>query len=224
MPKSHFIVTKTEDGGASLHKMKEWLRLNPDFIPEGLDPTSDTSHTLRAGLRRNGWVLKETMSQVLVIQPNENGSVAYASAVIESGTEEQEIEEEIIEAEELTYGLERDLQQALRANISKLEGGLTIIDGGSEKTTEAGRIDITAKDPKGAIVVIELKAGKASPDIIAQVLSYMGAVANDSTTQVRGILVAGDFHKRVVLAARALPNLTLKRYGFQFTFSDVDKA
>lgn len=224
MPKSHFIVTKTEDGRASLHKMKEWLRLNPDSIPKGLDPTSDTSHTLRAGLRRNGWVLKVTMSQVLVIQPDENGSVAYASAVIESGTEEQETEEEIIEAEELTFGLERDLQQALRANISKLEEGLRIIEGGSEKTAEAGRIDITAKDTKGAIIVVELKAGKASPDIIAPVLSYMGAVANDSATLVRGILVAGDFHKRVILAARALPNLTLKRYSFQFTFSDVNKA
>ncbi len=224
MPKSHFIVTKTEDGGASFHKMKEWLRLNPGSIPEGLDPNSDSSHTLRAGLRRKGWVLKETMSQVLVIQPDENGSVAYASAVIESGTGEQETKEEIIEAEELTFGLERDLQQALRANISKLEEGLTIIDGGSEKTTEVGRIDITAKDSKGAIVVIELKAGKAPPDIIAQVLSYMGAVANESPTQVRAILVAGDFHKRVILAARALPNLTLKRYSFQFTFSDVDKV
>lgn len=224
MQKSHFVVSQSEDSGASIHKMKEWLRLNPGFVPEGLDPTSDTSHTLRAGLRRNGWVLKETMSQVLIIKPDDNGSIAYASAVVESGTEEQEIEEEIVEAEELTFGLERDLQQALRENISKLEEGLTIIDGGSEKTTEAGRIDITAKDPKGTIVVIELKAGKASPDIIAQVLSYMGAVSNDSTTPVRGILVAGDFHKRVVLAARALPNLTLKRYGFQFTFSDVDKA
>jgi len=224
MPKSHFVVTKSEDGGASIHKMKEWLRLNPDCVPENLDPTLDTSHTLRAGLRRNGWVLKETISHVLVIKPDENGSIAYASAVMEPRTEEQEFEEEIVEAEELTFGLERDLQQALRANITKLEEGLTIIDGGSEKTTEAGRFDITAKDPKGTIVVIELKAGKASPDIIAQVLSYMGAVASDSTTQVRGILVAGDFHKRVVLAARALPNLTLKRYGFQFTFSDVDKT
>jgi len=222
--KSHFVVTKSEDGGASIHKMKEWLRLNPDFVPEGLDPTSDTSHTLRAGLRRNGWVLEETMSQVLVIKPDKNGSVAYASAVMESEAEEHENQKEILEAEELAFGLERDLQQALRGNISRLEEGLIIIDGGSEKTTEAGRIDITAKDARGTIVVIELKAGQASPDVIAQVLSYMGTVANDGTTQVRGILVAGDFHKRVILAARALPNLTLKRYSFQFTFSDVDKA
>ena len=224
MAKSHFVVTKSEDGGASIHRMKEWLRLNPDFVPEGLDPTSDTSHTLRAGLRRNGWVLEEKMNQVLVIKPDENGSVAYASAVMESEAKEHENGKEILEAEELTFGLERDLQQALRTNISRLEEGLVIIDSGSERTTEAGRIDITAQDSKGIIVVIELKAGKASPEVIAQILSYMGAVANDGTTQVRGILVAGDFHKRVILAARALPNLTLKRYSFQFTFIDVDKA
>lgn len=224
MPKSHFVVIKSEGDGASIHKMKEWLRLHPEIVPDGFDPASNTSHRLRAGLRRNGWVLVEKLNQVLVIKPDENGSVSYASALMESEGEESENEEEFLEAEEITFGLERDLQQALRANISQLEEGLVIIDDGSEKTTEAGRIDITAKDAEGTIVVIELKAGKAAPDVITQILSYMGTVSNDMSTQVRGILVAGDFHRKVVLAARALPNVTLKRYGFQFTFSDVDKS
>ena len=37
---------------------------------------------------------------------------------------------------------------------------------------------------------------------------------------VRGILVAGDFDPRAVTATRAVPNLSLKTYSFQFAFSE----
>ena len=50
---------------------------------------------------------------------------------------------------ESAFGLERDLQKALRANIGQLETGLKIVDGGTEKNAPAGRIDITAEDPGG---------------------------------------------------------------------------
>ena len=56
------------------------------------------------------------------------------------------------------FGLERDLQKALRANIGQLETGLKIVDGGTEKNVPAGRIDITAEDPGGTTVVIEVRA------------------------------------------------------------------
>jgi RecB family endonuclease NucS len=87
--------------------------------------------------------------------------------------------------------------------------------------TEAGRIDITAIDNGDNIVIIELKAGKAKPQVIAQILAYMGAVTKTDDKPIRGILVAGDFDKRVVLAARAIPNLELKKYSFQFTFESM---
>jgi len=128
----------------------------------------------------------------------------------------------VAEAEEITFGLERDLQQALRANIGSLEPGLTVIDDGRERITEAGRIDITATDSAGRLVVVELKAGTASPDVIAQVLAYMGALADSEEKDVRAILVAGDFHKKVILAARAIPNLALRRYKFASRFETVE--
>jgi RecB family endonuclease NucS len=127
----------------------------------------------------------------------------------------------LAEAAEITFGLERDLQSALRSNISQLESGLTIVDAGRERTTDAGRIDIMAQDSKGNFVIIELKAGLATPEVIAQVLSYMGAVAESDGVPVRGILVAGDFHKRVLWATRAIPNLELKKYSFQFSFESL---
>lgn len=224
MPKEHWVIVKDQDGAAVPYRMKEWLRQHPDHVPVGLDATSSTSHELRRGLRHNGWIMQEQDNKVLLIRPDENDDVAYANGIELAGTDtedEGDNEKEILEAEEITFGLERDMQKALRANIAQLEPGLTIIDEGKEKTTEAGRIDITAKDEQGNIVVIELKAGKATPDVIAQILSYMGALGETGDGKIRGLLVAGDFHKRVILASRATPNLQLKKYSFQFSFSDV---
>ncbi len=126
----------------------------------------------------------------------------------------------IEEAEELKFGLERDMQAALRHNIQQLEQGLKVIDGGSERTVEAGRIDITAQDHDGKRVVIELKAEMAGLDSITQILAYMGSLQSEAQGPVRGILVAGDFHRKVLLAAQAVPNLQLKRYSFSFSFRD----
>ena len=121
--------------------------------------------------------------------------------------------------EQIKFSLERDLQRALRINIGQLEPGLKIIDDGGERSVAAGRIDITAEDDTGQLVVIELKAGTAQSDAITQVLSYMGSIDAEGRP-VRGILVAHDFHERVVHAAKAVPNLSLKAYSFQFAFED----
>lgn len=99
-----------------------------------------------------------------------------------------------------------------------MEAGLKVIDGGKERTVEAGRIDITARDSKSQHVIIELKAGLAGPGVVTQVLAYMGCISQSDGKPVRGIIVAGDFHKKVILASRAIPNLELKKYSFQFSF------
>jgi RecB family endonuclease NucS len=134
-----------------------------------------------------------------------------------TGTSETETSE-LIEATEATFGLERDLQLALRSNVQQLEPDLQIIDNGKERTTDAGRIDITAMDAQGIVVVIELKAGTAAPEALTQLLAYIEAVKIQDDKSVRGILIAGDFHPRVVFAARAVPNVQLRRYHFKFIF------
>jgi RecB family endonuclease NucS len=150
------------------------------------------------------------------------GTVSAIKAHLTMRTYDDDLpSEQVIEALDTTFGLERDLQSALRANIEQLEQGLTIIDEGRERSTEAGRIDITAQDQNGTIVIIELKAGTAQPDAVAQILSYMGVVSEGENKPVRGILVAGAFSSRVVFAARAVPNLGLKRYSFRFSFEEV---
>jgi RecB family endonuclease NucS len=70
-------------------------------------------------------------------------------------------------------------------------------------------------------VIIELKAGTAEPEALTQLLAYMAVVGKQDHKPVRGILIAGDFHPRVVFAASAVPNVRLLRYHFQFTFEPI---
>lgn len=221
MIKRHLIVVKNKNGTPESHPLKEWLRNNPQDLPEGMDANDDTTYQLKRALKKKGWEIEELLDRVLVIKPDEANDTAYVDELLENSSDIGEAEEELIEAEEITFGLERDLQAALRKNIEQLENGLRIIDGGKERSTEAGRIDITAQDSKGNIVIIELKAGDAKPEIITQVLAYMSAVAEEDKKPVRGILVAGNYPKKVILAARAIPNLEIKKYSFQFTFEKI---
>jgi hypothetical protein len=139
--------------------------------------------------------------------------------VVIATTQEEDVAEELIgEVVGKTFSLERDLQTALRGNISQLETGLEVIDGGSERRVEGGFIDILARDSRGVLTVIELKAETARPESVAQLLAYMGCIAEEAGEMVRGILVAGDHHPRVKLAARAVPNLELRKYRYRFDF------
>jgi hypothetical protein len=129
--------------------------------------------------------------------------------------------DEIVEAVETTFGLERDLQRELRNNIAQLDPELSIIDGNRERAvTSGGRIDILAKDRSGGLVVIELKAGRADRDAIGQILGYMGELMEE-TGSVRGILVAAEFSPRAIAAAKAASNIRLVRYGIQFSFKPI---
>ncbi|PTN36868.1 endonuclease NucS domain-containing protein [Desulfonatronum sp. SC1] len=175
-------------------------------------------------LLREGVLEREQIASQLGVPPNVVRSIKahytmgtydkMASSVSESKTED------IIDAVEASFGLERDLQIALRANIQQLERGLEIADDGKEHQTDAGRIDILAKDKSGTVVVIELKAGTAKPEALTQLLSYMGTVDSEGQP-VRGILIAGEFHPRVVYAARAIGTVQLIRYRFNFAFEAV---
>lgn len=224
MPKQHFVVIKGSDGEAELHPFKVWLRQHPEHLPKGLT-TSNTSHRLRSGLQKDGWKLYVQTDRALVVRPDEKGDVSFASDLLEEEAENPygDEEDKVEESEEITFKLERDLQSALRTHIEQLEPGLEIIDGDKERITDIGRIDITARDKLENIVILELKAGTASSEVIAQILAYMGAIGESDRKPVRGILVAGDFQERVIFAAQAVPNLQLKKYSFRFIFADAKR-
>jgi hypothetical protein len=135
-----------------------------------------------------------------------------------SGDDQAETsDEEIEQAFEASVSLERDLHAYLAGRLGELEAGLVLEPNGVEHQTEAGRIDLLARDSSGRLVVVELKAGKAKDAALGQLLGYMGCMA-ERESSVRGILVASDFENRVKLAARALPNVKLLRYQLLFSF------
>jgi hypothetical protein len=158
----------------------------------------------------NGYRARKALNDELLERGDDGPSVAAIQA------------EQIDAASEITFGLERDLQAALRANIQQLEDGLVIDDGGKERSCDAGRIDICARDVSGALVVIELKAGVARPGAMTQLLAYIGVVATEEKRPVRGLLIAEDFHPKVLFAARAVQGVRLCRYRFKFAFERVE--
>jgi len=218
--KSHYVITRSDKGTPIQSPLKPWVRDNLERLPEKFYEDDDTSHNLRRKLRHLGWHMNITSNSVFVVQPDKNGSFDYADDFIEETVEEDEDAELDIteEATEITFSLEKDLQKALRENIQSLERGLKIIDDGKEKSTIAGRIDITAIDSSNMCVVIELKAIEAKSDVIAQILAYMEAVKQESKEECRGIIIASGFSDRVKLAAKQIPSLRLVEYSFQFSF------
>lgn len=131
-----------------------------------------------------------------------------------------QIESDVEESIEASLSLERDLHSYLATRVSEIEGGLTLVDNGVEYQTEAGRIDLLARDLENRVVVIELKAGKAKDSALGQLLGYMGCLSTSDAT-VRGILVASNFDSRVVFAARGLFNVKLVRYQLSFDLEEV---
>ncbi|WP_182086699.1 endonuclease NucS domain-containing protein [Aureimonas sp. ME7] len=122
------------------------------------------------------------------------------------------------ELDKRRLSLERDMQVALRRNIAALEPSLRIVDDGVERSVASGFIDITCEDGSNRLVVVELKAGKADGRAIGQILGYMGDLAEEEGSEIRGILVAHDFDKRTIAAARVVPTLALVRYSIEFRF------
>jgi hypothetical protein len=184
---------------------------------------SDLPSELRAEILR---LLREGVepSEIAHRTGASRGRIAAITAHLSRGTYQAigsaEILDELETTEETKFGLERDLQNALRRHIGDLEPGLSIIDAGKERRVPSGFIDIAAQDRDGTTVAIELKAGTADRDAVGQILSYMGDLM-EGAASVRGILVAGDFTPRAVAAVRATTNVRLVRYAFRFSFETI---
>lgn len=85
-----------------------------------------------------------------------------------------------------------------------------------EVATDVGRIDVLATDDQSE-VVIEVRRGRAGDRAIGQLLGYMGARRNDSSTPVRGLLIAESFTPRAREAASIIETISL--FEFDVTTS-----
>jgi len=149
------------------------------------------------------------------------GAISVPGQPTEPDPEPDESETEIEEAIDASISLERDLHSYLKNRVHELEPGLSLVENGVEYQTDAGRIDLLAKDSNGHLVVIELKAGKAKDGAVGQLLGYMGCLSV-SEPNIRGMLVASGFESRVVFAAKGLPNVKLIKYQVSFSLQEIE--
>jgi endonuclease len=215
----HFnVITAKGDGGYEIYPMKEWLRNNPEEIPEGLDATSSTSHQLRAGLCKKGWMVYETPTEVQLI---EVGAKDYLDTVASGDPENGETEES-----ETAFALEYQLRDFIAQNISNISvAGKKLqlyVDptgrDGIEYPTAVGPIDILAIDDLGAFSVFELKRAKSPDRAIGQLARYMGWIKDTigKDSEVHGVIVAKTIGQSLRYAVKVMPNVSLFEYQVEF--------
>jgi hypothetical protein len=125
--------------------------------------------------------------------------------------------------EPVLFQLEREMQAAVRKQLSQLEPGLRVDDGGSETPVATGKIDILARDRENKLVAIELKSGRCPTGALEQVLGYAEALSEERNEPVRAYLIAGEFPTRILVAARRARDLHLRSYQFSITFTPVSE-
>jgi hypothetical protein len=122
-----------------------------------------------------------------------------------------------------SYGsvsIENDLRNFLADNISIVERGLVLVKKEFD-TGEVGRIDLLCKDRKGDHVVIELKKGRKSDEVVGQTLRYLGWVQKTMSTKARGVIIVNEPDKRLEYALSPLSSLIeLKFYKVNFELRD----
>ena len=131
------------------------------------------------------------------------------------------------------FALEKHLEDFLVANWPHTPLGKThdiyseegeII--GQQYPSDTGPIDILAVSKDGKeLLVVELKKGRASDNVIGQVQRYMGYVlselAEDGQT-VRGAIIALEQDKRIEQALKVAPNIDFYRYNVRFDLHKVN--
>lgn len=97
---------------------------------------------------------------------------------------------------------ESEIEYSIASNPSILEDNLQVL--GRQFPTDVGFIDILCEDSDGNYVVVELKKGIGSFEVVGQIQKYMSWVHEHlaGTKQVKGIIVAKENDKQIEYAAK----------------------
>jgi len=125
-----------------------------------------------------------------------------------------------------SFVMERHLEDFLVENWDQTELGakydIYIEEGemvGQQYQTDTGPIDVLAisKDKK-VLLVVELKKGRASDNVVGQTLRYMGYVTElaEAGQEVRGAIIALEDDPRLRRAIQMTPAIDFYRYEVQF--------
>jgi hypothetical protein len=221
------IVVPLQDGGVAVHPMKEWLRRNPEHIPAGMNPNSNTSHQLRAALKRRGWQIEETPDEVRLMMPGSPADGATVTAVLGAPEEATTASE----AEATSFALEAQLRDFIAGNLPRIpinNVALRVFTDSTGRTgieypTGVGPIDILAVDSSGNLYVFELKLDRGPDRALGQLARYMGWVKLHlaDAHSVNGVVVARAIDERLRYAAAVIPNVVLLEYEVEFSVRQI---
>lgn len=125
------------------------------------------------------------------------------------------------------FALEEHLEEFLVENWKQTELGKNYDiyeeDGelvGQQYPTDTGPMDILAisKDKK-ELLVVELKKGRASDNVVGQIQRYMGFVKEElaeDNQRVKGVIIALNDDSRIKRALAVAPNIEFYRYEVSF--------
>lgn len=129
------------------------------------------------------------------------------------------------------FVLEKYLEDFLVTNFQTIFKGSLKIYGDQEEaegqqfSTDVGFIDILATEAAtGDFVVVELKKGRPSDQVVGQTLRYMGWVRSNlcsPTQKVRGLIICRDSDPKLTYALQMVPSIELRHYRVDFTLANA---
>lgn len=137
---------------------------------------------------------------------------------------------ETLEDPEAFY-LEKYLEDFIVSNFQTIfKGDLKIYEDadkndGQQYLTDIGPIDILAFEPKSnSFVVIELKKGRPSDQVIGQVLRYMGWIKLNLCKEgqtVKGLVICRDPDPKLTFALEMTNNIDVRYYSVSFKLRET---
>ncbi len=222
MRQEHVVVITNPDGRTEIYPLKEWLRSHSDHLPSGMSATDNTSHELRAALKRKGWKMEESSSQVRLLMPSNSQSSSAGNDIFIG----DDISNDEQNAQLPVFSLEYQLRDFLATNLNTISvNGKKLrlfVDpvgrDGVEFQTDVGFIDVLAIDNAGAFYVFELKRGRSSDYVLGQITRYMGWVKQTigRNVDVFGVIVSKEINSQLRYAASVVPNIHLFEYEINF--------
>ena len=129
------------------------------------------------------------------------------------------------------FYLEKYLEDFIISNFQTIfKGDLKIYEDadkndGQQYSTDIGPIDILAFEPKSnSFVVIELKKGRPSDQVVGQVLRYMGWIKQNLCKEgqtVKGLVICHDPDPKLSYALEMTNNIDVRYYNVSFKLRET---